>query len=55
MRLRHQYLVLSLIIMALGTTSLLAGCGQKGDLYIPEQDQHDQRKEDASPKGRRQN
>lgn len=30
------HLVLILIVLVLGTAQMLASCGQKGDLYLPE-------------------
>ncbi len=33
---RRPYYLLCLIIALLGAGSLLGGCGQKGDLYLPD-------------------
>jgi predicted small lipoprotein YifL len=35
--------VLYLVIIVLGTASMLSACGKKGDLYHPEQTQGQQR------------
>ncbi len=36
MRLCKAQLFLLAVVVVLGTTQMLASCGQKGDLYLPE-------------------
>jgi predicted small lipoprotein YifL len=35
------------LVAALGSASLLASCGQKGDLYLPEEPTEETRNEDG--------
>jgi len=32
-------ILLTAVVIALGTTSLISACGQKGDLYLPDQNE----------------
>jgi len=36
--------IMMLVIIALGTLSMLSACGQKGDLYLPEKEQPAEKK-----------
>ncbi len=37
MRLCPSYLLLILVVVVLGTASLLTGCGKRGPLYLPDE------------------
>ena len=37
------HLLLVLVVVALGGAQMLASCGQKGDLYLPEDEQEESR------------
>lgn len=39
----HRYLGAGLIVLALGSALLLAGCGQKGPLFLPDETQSESR------------
>lgn len=42
MRICPAQLILWIVIAVLGTASMLAGCGAKGPLYLPEDSQQQQ-------------
>lgn len=41
MRICWSNAALIAVVVILGTLSMLAGCGQKGDLYLPDREQQD--------------
>jgi len=43
MRFCWPRLLLGLVVAALGTASMLSACGQKGDLYLPDDPPREER------------